>query len=251
MTTTRRREQTDSESAEQDLEAQRQAVRKKREEAISFNLDLGVLAFKHLPKIKADERVLRILASVDLVRSLREIASCGARLCLPGWVTQTPQRNEKLKTTYMETYDAERRAAGFLEGAVSAGDIAGRTLTLIALASLANEQDTVAVSHQSHYELTFGGSWAVQAKRDLNAQTRDHRASRPQLGRPRTRPDPARGDPRRPTRRRPEYGRGLDAAREHRLGTLRSRTLSHLSGRRRSQDHRRCRASVVALPRVV
>jgi ParB/RepB/Spo0J family partition protein len=163
----------DGESAEQDPEAQRQAEREKREEAIRFNLDLGVLAFKHLPKIKADERVLRILASVDLVRSLCEIASRGARLCLPGWVTQTPQPKDKVKTTYMETYDAERRAAGFLEGAVSAGDIAGRTLTLIALASLANEQDTVAFSRQSHYELTFGGPWAVQAKRDLNAIVRE------------------------------------------------------------------------------
>jgi len=165
----------DSEGAStaSDPGVQRQAEREKREEAIRFNLDLGVLAFKYLPKIKTDERVLRILASVDLVRSLREIASRGARLCLPGWVTQTTQRNEKVKTTYMETYDAERRAASFLEGAVSAGDIAGRTLTLIALASLANEQDTVARSRQSHYELTFGGPWAVQAERDLNAIVRE------------------------------------------------------------------------------
>lgn len=163
----------DGESAEQDPQAKRQAEREKREAAIRFNLDLGVLAFKHLPKIKADERVLRILASVDLVRSLCGIASRGARLSLPGWVTQTLQRNEKMKTTYMETYDAERRAAGFLEGAESAGDIAGRTLTLIALASLANETDTVAFSRQSHYELTFGGPWAMQAKRDLNAIVRE------------------------------------------------------------------------------
>jgi ParB/RepB/Spo0J family partition protein len=163
----------DGESAEQDPQAQREAEREKREAAIRFNLDLGVLAFKHLPKIKADERVLRILASVDLVRSLCGIASRGARLSLPGWVTQTPQRNEKMKTTYMETYDAERRAAAFLEGAESAGDIAGRTLTLIALASFANEEDTVALSRQSHYELSFGGPWAVQAKRDLNAIVRE------------------------------------------------------------------------------
>jgi hypothetical protein len=163
----------DGESVEPDPEAQRQAEREKREAAIRFNLDLGVLAFKYLPKIKADERVLRILASVDLARSLHGIASRGARLCLPGWVTQTKQRNEKMKTTYMDTYDAERRAAGFLEGAVSAGDIAGRTLTLIALASLANEKDTVAFSRQSHYELTFGGPWAVQAERDLNAIVRE------------------------------------------------------------------------------
>ncbi|HEY2768307.1 MAG TPA: ParB/RepB/Spo0J family partition protein [Solirubrobacteraceae bacterium] len=163
----------DGESAAPDPEAQRQAKRETREEAIRFNLDLGVLAFKHLPKIKVDERVLRILASVDLARSLREIASRGARLCLPGWVTQTLQRNEKMKTTYMETYDAERRAAGLLEGAESAGDIAGRALTLIALASLANEQDAVPQSRRSYHTLTFRGPWAVQAERDLNAIVRE------------------------------------------------------------------------------
>jgi ParB/RepB/Spo0J family partition protein len=161
------------ESVEQDPQAQREAEREQREAAIRFNLELGVLAFKYLPKIKADERVLRILASVDLARSLREIASRGARLCLPGWVTQTKQRNEKMKTTYMETYDAERRAADFLEGAVSAGDIAGRTLTLIALASLANEADAVPQSRRSYHTLTFRGPWAVQAERDLNAIVRE------------------------------------------------------------------------------
>jgi ParB/RepB/Spo0J family partition protein len=160
-------------SADQDAEAQREAEREKREQAIRFNLDLGVLAFKHLPKIKVDERVLRILASVDLARSLREIASRGARLCLPGWVTQTQQKNGKTKTTYMETYDAETRAAGFLAGAESSGDIAGRALTLIALASLANEDDAVPQSRRSYHRLAFRGPWAVQAERDLNAIVRE------------------------------------------------------------------------------
>ncbi|HEV3072134.1 MAG TPA: ParB/RepB/Spo0J family partition protein [Solirubrobacteraceae bacterium] len=163
----------EGESTGQDAEAQREAERKKREKAIRFNLDLGVLAFKHLPKIKVDERVLRILASVDLARSLREIASRGARLSLPGWVTQTEQRNEKMKTTYMETYEAEARAAGFLAGAESAGDIAGRTLTLVALASLANEDDAVPQSRRSYHRLAFRGPWAVQAERDLNAIVRE------------------------------------------------------------------------------
>jgi ParB/RepB/Spo0J family partition protein len=163
----------EGESAGQDAQAQREAEREIREKAIRYNLDLGVLAFKHLAKIKVDERVLRILASVDLARSLREIASRGARLCLPGWVTQTQQRNGKLKTTYMETYDAERRAAGFLADAESAGDIAGRTLTLIALASLANENDAVPQSRRSYHTLRFRGPWAVQAERDLYAIVRE------------------------------------------------------------------------------
>jgi ParB/RepB/Spo0J family partition protein len=154
-------------------DAQREAERKEREKAIRFNLDLGVLAFKYLPKIKVDERVLRILASVDLARSQREIASRGARLCLPGWVTQTAQRNGRTRTKYMEPHDAEVRAAGFLQGAESAGEIAGRALTLVALASLANEQDAVPQSRRSYHTLTFRGPWAVQAERDLNAIVRE------------------------------------------------------------------------------
>lgn len=161
------------ESAEQDARVQREAERKEREAAIRYNLDLGVLAFKHLSKIKVDERVLRILASVDVGGSLREIASRGARLCLPGWVTQTRQKNGKTKTTYMETYEAETRAAGFLKGAESAGDIAGRTLTLIALASLANEGDAVSQSRRSYHTLAFRGPWAGHAERDLDAIVRE------------------------------------------------------------------------------
>ncbi len=161
------------ESVEERVKAQREADYKKRETAIRFNLDLGVLAFKHLPKIKVDERVLRILSSVDLARSLREIASRGARISLPGWVTQTERRNGKTKTTYMDTSDAEALAACFLAGAESAGDIAGRALTLIALASLANEQDAVPQSRRSYHELTFRGPWAAQAECDLDAIVRE------------------------------------------------------------------------------
>lgn len=160
-------------SPEEKAKAQREAEYKKREKAIRFNLDLGVLAFKHLSRVKVDERVLRILASVDLARSLREIASRGARISFPGWVTQTEQRNGKTKTTYMETTDAETRARTFLAGAESAGDIAGRTLTLIALASLVNEQDAVPQSRRSYHELTFRGPFAAQAEHDLDVIVRE------------------------------------------------------------------------------
>jgi ParB/RepB/Spo0J family partition protein len=158
---------------EQDeVKAQRQADQDKRDDAIRFNLDLGVLAFKHLPKIKVDERVLRILASVDAGGSLRHIAARGARLTLPGWVTQSGQANGKTKTVYLEPAEAESRAARFLRGAQSTGDIAGRTLTLMALASLANE-NAIAQSRQSYYTLRFSGPWAVQAERDLHAIIRE------------------------------------------------------------------------------
>ena len=152
--------------------AERAEQQRKREDATKFNLDLGLLVFKHLPKLKVDERVLRVLASVDLGGSLGKIAARGARLAMPTWVEQVQQKNNKTKTVYLEPWEVERRAATFLEGAESVGDIAGRAFTLIALAALADE-DAVAQSNRSYYTLDFKGPWAKQAARDLNAIVRE------------------------------------------------------------------------------
>jgi ParB/RepB/Spo0J family partition protein len=160
------------ERCQQDAKAQRQADQEQRDRAVRFNFDLGVLAIKYLPKIRVDERVLRILASVDIGGALSGIAARGARLALPGWVTQTQQRNGKTKTVYLEPHDVTRKAEEFLCGAQSAGDIAGRALTLIALASLADE-DAIARSRRSFYMLSWRGPWAAQAKRDLHAIVRE------------------------------------------------------------------------------
>jgi len=158
--------------AEQGAKAQRQAEREERERAVQYNLDLGVLALKHLLTIKVDEQVLRILASVHLAGDLRGLASRGARLALPGWPTQARQRNGKLKTSYLEPEEAEHRAGVFLRDADGPGDIAGHSLTLLALASLADE-NAIAQSRRSRYWLTFKGPWARQAERDLHAIVRE------------------------------------------------------------------------------
>ena len=156
----------------QEAKVERQAEREDRDRAIQYNLDLGVLALKHLLKIKVDERVLRILASVHVAGDLCGLASRGARLALPGWPTQTRQRNGRLKTTYLDPEDAEQRAEVFLQDADSLGDIAGRSLTLLALASLADE-NAVACSRRSFYALSFRGPWAGHAERDLHAIVRE------------------------------------------------------------------------------
>jgi hypothetical protein len=157
---------------EQEAKAEREAQREERERAIQYNLDLGVLALKHLLKIKVDEQVLRILASVRVAGDLRDLASRGARLALPGWPTQTRQGNGKLKTTYLDPAGAEHRAGVFLEDADGPGDIAGRLLTLLALASLADE-NAIARGRRSLYGLTFKGPWARQAERDLYTMVRE------------------------------------------------------------------------------
>ncbi len=131
-----------------------------------------MLALKHLRKIKVDEQVLRILASVHVTGDLRGLAARGARLALPGWPTQTRQRNGRLKTDYLDPEEAEHRAGMFLQDAAGAGDIAGRSLTLLALASLADE-NAIARSRRSHYGLSFKGPWARQAERDLHAIVRE------------------------------------------------------------------------------
>jgi ParB/RepB/Spo0J family partition protein len=114
--------------SEREAKAQRKGEQEERERAIQYNLDLGVLALRHLLKIKVDEQVLRILASVHVAGDLRGLASRGARLALPGWPTQTRQRNGKLKTTYLDPAEAEQRATVFLQDAEGPSDIAGRSL---------------------------------------------------------------------------------------------------------------------------
>jgi hypothetical protein len=87
-------------------------------------------------------------------------------------VTQTQQRNGKTKSTYLDPGEAEDKATVFLRDAEGAADIAGRSLTLIALASLADEA-AIARSRRSNYALSFNGPWARQAERDLTAIVRE------------------------------------------------------------------------------
>ncbi len=146
--------------------AEREAQRERREAAIRFNAELGLLAFKHLAKVKVDDRVLRVLASVDLGGCLRQIAMRGARLCLPGWVQEGTRSNGTLKAEYIDDGELRSKAFEFLQGADSAPDVAGRSLTLIALAMLA-DQDAIAPSRRGWYEMAFTGPWAEQAAADV------------------------------------------------------------------------------------
>jgi uncharacterized membrane protein YccC len=91
---------------------------------------------------------------------------------LPGWISQTSQGEGSTKTVYLEAQEAHERANRYLADAQSAGDIAGRTLTLIALASLVDEQ-AVATQQRSYYTLHFNGPLAAAAERDLNAIVRE------------------------------------------------------------------------------
>lgn len=153
---------------QQAAEAKRKREQDKqaRQQATGFNRQLGVLAIKHLARIKVDERVIRILAAVDFGAHLRGIAARGARLALPGWPQEKTAGNGNTKIVYMEVEDSERKAREFLTAAGSIGDLAGRAVTLVALAELA-DQEAIAFSRRSFDTQTFAGPFAVQAQRDL------------------------------------------------------------------------------------
>jgi len=145
---------------------EREHQREMREAALAYNLRLGTLVFTHLARVKVDERVLRIFASVDLGGSLRGMAARGARLCAPGWVSQSEQKNGRAKTSYLEPHECTEKAREFLTGAKGAAEIAGRALTLIALAVHADE-GALAASNRSYHEANFADPWAEQARQDL------------------------------------------------------------------------------------
>ncbi|MGO9488144.1 MAG: ParB/RepB/Spo0J family partition protein [Solirubrobacteraceae bacterium] len=145
---------------------EREAQLREREQAVTYNLRLGTLVFKQLTRVKVDERVIRILAAVDVGGSLRGLAARGARLSAPGWVTQAEQKNGRTKTSYLESHECTERAHEFLAAAKGAGEIAGRAITLIALAVHADE-DALAQSSRSYHEVSFRGPWGEQAQQDL------------------------------------------------------------------------------------
>ena len=142
--------------------AEREAERQVREEATRFNLELGRAVFTSLSRVRVDEPVLKLLASVEIVTELADVAMRGARYGFPGWVTETAQKNGKTKYGYLEKPQAEQRANDYLRGATKPGEIAGRQLALLAMATYA-DQNAVAVSSRSWHQLKASGPWAIEA----------------------------------------------------------------------------------------
>ncbi len=140
---------------------EREAERETRERATRFNLELGRSVYSTLSRVRVDENVLRVLASVGIVGDLGDVAVRGARYGFPGWVTESRQKNGKTKYGYLEKPDAERRASDYLSGATKPGDITGRQIALLAMATLA-DQDAVAVSNRSWHHIKANGPWAAE-----------------------------------------------------------------------------------------
>jgi len=114
--------------------------------------------------VKVDERALKLLSSVSVTGELGELAMRGARYGLPGWVTESTQRNGTTKPVYIDQRtEAERRAGEYLAGgAHRGGEIVGRQIALLAMAAYADQQ-AVAASNRSWHHVRYSGPWAADA----------------------------------------------------------------------------------------
>ena len=173
----RAQDPTDTERAAQEAEEarriEREAEREFREQATRFNLELGRAIYTTLSRVRVDEQVLKILATVEIVGELADIAMRGARYCLPGWVTETTQKNGKTKYSYLEKPEAEQRASDYLARAAKPGEIAGRQLALLAMATYA-DQTAVAASSRSWHHIKASGPWAGEVDELLDKLVRDN-----------------------------------------------------------------------------
>lgn len=166
------------EQAEEARRAEREAEREARERATRLNLELGRAIYTTLSRVRVDDVVLKVLASVEIVGELGDVATRGARYGFPGWVTETTQKNGKTKYGYLEKAEAEQRASDYLARAAKPGEIAGRQLALLAMATYAN-QDAVAISNRSWHHITAKGPWAAEADGLLDKLVRENLSDGP------------------------------------------------------------------------
>ena len=162
----------DAGEAEEARRAEREAERQARERATLFNLELGRAVYTTLSRVRVDEDVLKVLASVDVVGDLGDMAMRGARYGLPGWVREVTQRNGKTKYVYLERAEAEAQGNDYLAGAVKASEIAGRQLALLVMAVYA-DQDAVAASNRSWHHVKVSGPWAGEFDQLLDGIVRE------------------------------------------------------------------------------
>lgn len=145
-------------ASEDDVREQRRAERaeqeRERERAIAHNAELGSAILKHLPRLKVDADVLKVLTVVDVAGDIDGVAARGARYTFPGWPSESAQKNGKVKVEYLGKTQAGAKARDFLAGGESLAEIAGRLFCLIAAARYADER-AVARSNRSMCSLTI------------------------------------------------------------------------------------------------
>jgi ParB/RepB/Spo0J family partition protein len=144
---------TSEEQAKERRRREREAEQEARRQAAAHNLELGAAVVKAFAKLKLDERVVKILATLNVGGDLDQLAMRGARYGFPGWAEETQTKGGKAKTIYVERRgDAGAKARQYLSVAKTGQEVAGRLLALVAMARYADE-GAVAQSVQSYYHL--------------------------------------------------------------------------------------------------
>jgi ParB/RepB/Spo0J family partition protein len=139
---------------------ERAAAAAAREQAAVFNDGLGVAITNSLSRVNVDERTVKILTAINVAAELDRIAMRGARYGFPGWVTQDTKRGTK-RVYIDQRAAAKAKAVEYLAGAKTAGELAGRTIALLAMAIYADE-NAVASSNRAFHQVTIEHSmpWA-------------------------------------------------------------------------------------------
>ncbi len=133
--------------------AERAAAVAAREQAAVFNEQLGVAVVNSLSRVKVDDRVVKILTAINVAGELDRLAMRGARYGFPGWVT-VQETKRGTKRVYIEQRgDAQAKAAEYLAGAKTAGELAGRTLAMVLMGVYADEE-AVANSNRAFHSVT-------------------------------------------------------------------------------------------------
>lgn len=145
------------EEREAQRKVQRDAERQAGVDAHAHNVALGTGVLKAMARLKADHDSVRVLSAYSVSEQLDAIALRGARYCLPGWFTETTQKNGRVKVDYLDRGQAQAKAREFLDGAKTAEDVCGRVISLLVLAHYAQEE-AVARSNRSLYTLTAPGT---------------------------------------------------------------------------------------------
>jgi ParB/RepB/Spo0J family partition protein len=135
---------------------EREAEQEARRQATAYNHELGVACAKQLSRIRVDDRVVKVLACVDLHGDLGKIAMRGARYGFPGWTEEVELKNGRRRIEYRGVAEATQAARSHLAKAKTAADLAGRAIALIAMARYADE-GAVAKSQASFYSIDIYG----------------------------------------------------------------------------------------------
>jgi hypothetical protein len=132
-------EAVDGEAQREQARAQRAVAAVERERCAVFNDEFGVAIVNSLSRVTVDDRTVKIVTAVNVAGELDRIAMRGARYGFPGWVTVEEAKRGAKRRYIEQRSDAEAKAIEYLEGAKTAGELAGRTLALLVMAGYAQE----------------------------------------------------------------------------------------------------------------